>query len=153
MYPQVTAAFTGECLMRPRRRRTQSTAPPEAREHDPPDTARASGCSVLADEAFIDYIPDAAVTRDAAARPGVIAIRSLTKFLGCPGLRVGYAVAAPETMRSLTAQLPAWPVTTLALNALAEALEDTEFARQTIETNHRFAFMKAPRIVPVGQRP
>ena len=101
------------------------------------DDARAKGCSVLADEAFIDYAPHAAITSEAATRSGVVAIRSLTKFFGCPGLRVGYAVAAPETTRSLTAQLPPWPVTTLALNALAEALRDEGYARETIERNRQ----------------
>jgi threonine-phosphate decarboxylase len=101
------------------------------------DAARANGCSVLADEAFIDYAPHAAITREAPTRSGVVAIRSLTKFFGCPGLRVGYAVAAPETTRSLAAQLPPWPVTTLALNALAEALRDEDHARETIERNRQ----------------
>jgi threonine-phosphate decarboxylase len=99
--------------------------------------ARAVGCFVLADEAFIDYAPEAAITSEAAGCSGVIAIRSLTKFFGCPGLRVGYAVAAAETARQVAAQLPAWPVTTLALNTLAEALKDTEYARRTIETNQQ----------------
>ena len=101
------------------------------------ETMRASGCFVLADEAFVDFAPHAAITGDAATRPGVIAVRSLTKFFGCPGLRVGYAVAAPETARSLVAQLPAWPVTTLALNVLAEALRDLEYARAAIERNQQ----------------
>ena len=94
-----------------------------------------AGATVLADEAFVDYAPAAAVTRDAAAQPGVIAIRSLTKFYGCAGLRVGYAVASIDTARALTAQLPAWPVTTLALNAAAEALRDDEYVRVTLEAN------------------
>lgn len=98
---------------------------------------RASGCFVLADEAFIDYVPAAAITSEAATRSGVIAIRSLTKFFGCPGLRVGYAVAAPETAIGLAAQLPAWPVTSLAVNALAEALRDGDYARETMETNQQ----------------
>jgi len=68
-------------------------------------------------------------------RTGVIAIRSLTKFFGCAGLRVGYAVAGPETARDVTTQLPAWPVTTLALNALSEALQDSDYIRESIESN------------------
>src|SRR5207248_9500991 len=99
--------------------------------------ARSAGAAVLLDEAFIDYAPDCAVTGDAAAQPGVIAIRSLTKFFGCPGLRVGYAVAAAETARALAAQLPPWPVSVLALNALAEALRDGDYARETLERNQR----------------
>jgi threonine-phosphate decarboxylase len=99
--------------------------------------ARSAGASVLADEAFIDYCPEAAVTRDAAMQAGVIAIRSLTKFFGCPGLRVGYAVAAPETARGLAAQLPAWPVSTLALNAVCEALRDADYICETLAMNAR----------------
>lgn len=114
------------------------------------DAARANSCSVLADEAFIDYAPHAAITSEAATRPGVIAIRSLTKFFGCPGLRVGYAVAAPETAHRVTAQLPPWPVTTLALNALAEALRDVNYARETIERNQQARTRLAAALTSLG---
>jgi threonine-phosphate decarboxylase len=100
-------------------------------------TARARGATVLAHEAFVDYVPGASITREAATQPGVIAVRSLTKFFGCPGLRVGYAVAAPETVSALRAQLPAWPVTTLALNALSEAVGDVAYICDTLKTNER----------------
>jgi threonine-phosphate decarboxylase len=98
-------------------------------------SVRSSGAAVLADEAFIDYAPGAAITCEAANKSGVIAIRSLTKFFGCAGLRVGYAVAAPETAREVAMQLPAWPVTTLALNALSDALQDSDYIRESIERN------------------
>jgi threonine-phosphate decarboxylase len=99
--------------------------------------AQSFGAAVLVDEAFIDYTPGDAITREAATQTGVVAIRSLTKFFGCPGLRVGYAVASAETTAVLAAHLPAWPVTTLAMNALAEALRDGDYARETLERNQR----------------
>jgi threonine-phosphate decarboxylase len=98
-------------------------------------SACASGAAVLVDEAFIDYVPEAAITRHAAITAGVISIRSLTKFFGCPGMRVGYAVAAPDTVRRIAAQLPPWPVTTLAANAVAEALGDADYPMQAREQN------------------
>jgi threonine-phosphate decarboxylase len=100
-------------------------------------SARTSRAAVLADEAFIEYAPDAAVTQHAAITAGVISIRSLTKFFGCPGLRVGYAVAAPDTTRRIAAQLPPWPVTTLAANTLAEALEDADYPVEARDQNRR----------------
>ena len=100
-------------------------------------SARASGAAILADEAFIDYVPEVAITRHAATTAGVISIRSLTKFFGCPGLRVGYAVAAPDSASKVAAQLPPWPVTTLAANTLAEALQDADFPGQVREQNRR----------------
>jgi threonine-phosphate decarboxylase len=97
--------------------------------------ARSAGASVLVDEAFIDYSPADAITREAAGLDGVVAIRSLTKFYGCAGLRVGYAVASPDTAAALAVHLPAWPVTTLAMNALAEALQDADYTRETLDAN------------------
>jgi threonine-phosphate decarboxylase len=101
------------------------------------DATRASGASVLVDEAFIDYVPEAAITQQAASTDGVIAIRSLTKFFGCPGLRVGYAAAPPQTVGKIAAQQPPWPVTTLAANAVAEALRDAPYLTEAREQNHR----------------
>lgn len=113
---------------------------------------RSAGAVVLADEAFIDYVPEAAITREAALDSVVISVRSLTKFFGCPGLRVGYAVAAAEMIRRLSAQLPAWPVTTLALGALTAALEDGEYVRATLENNRRAKEALVESIASLGCR-
>ncbi len=91
--------------------------------------------AVLLDEAFIDYVPDLSFVREAAVRPGLIVVRSLTKFYGCPALRVGYAVAHPDTIRRIQSILPAWSVTQLAIDTLAEAVADREYARASIREN------------------
>lgn len=114
--------------------------------------ARRSGAQVLVDEAFIDYAPDSAITREAAADAGLIAVRSLTKFYGCPGLRVGYATAAPETASHILAQSPAWPVSTLAQNTLAEALRDRDYLRQALETNESARTRLAAALAALGCR-
>jgi histidinol-phosphate/aromatic aminotransferase/cobyric acid decarboxylase-like protein len=75
---------------------------------------------VVIDESFIDFaepddIPSAASA--AAARPGVIVIKSLGKNFGLHGVRAGYAVAHPRTAELLRRRLPPWNI-----NALAEML-------------------------------
>jgi threonine-phosphate decarboxylase len=90
---------------------------------------------VLLDEAFIDYALHASVTKEAASRQGLIVLRSLTKFYGCPSLRVGYAVAHPDTAREIASFLPTWPVTQVALDALAEAVEDREYSEASLLEN------------------
>lgn len=112
--------------------------------------AHRSGAGVLADEAFVDYAPELAITADAATSNRLVCIRSLTKFYGCPGLRVGYAVAAPDMARAIAEQLPSWPVTTLALNALAEAVRDEEYASSTIERNRRDRELLARALAAIG---
>ena len=99
------------------------------------DAARSSGATLVLDEAFVDYAPQATLAGEAAAGPGLIVVRSLTKFYGCPALRVGYAVAHPETIRSIRSSLPAWPVTQLAMGALTEAVADREYAEASLREN------------------
>ena len=51
----------------------------------------------------------------------VVVVRSLTKALAIPGLRAGYAVAAPALADALRAVRPPWSANALALAALAAA--------------------------------
>lgn len=99
------------------------------------EAAADCGAALLVDEAFIDYVPGASFAASAADCRGCIVLRSLTKFYGCPALRVGYAVAHPETAARIRDLLPTWPVSQLALDALAEAVADEEFAAQSLEEN------------------
>jgi len=59
-------------------------------------------------------------------------LRSVTKFYGMPALRVGYAVSSARLAARITAQLPPWPVTTLAASAATEAVQDHGYARRTL---------------------
>jgi histidinol-phosphate/aromatic aminotransferase/cobyric acid decarboxylase-like protein len=62
-------------------------------------------------------------------------VRSLTKFFGCPALRVGYAVGLPETLRQIARLLPTWPVTLFAANALETAVRDRAYAERSLQEN------------------
>ncbi|MGW5969200.1 Rv2231c family pyridoxal phosphate-dependent protein CobC [Streptomyces sp. NPDC055186] len=79
------------------------------------------GRTLVVDEAFLDAVPD---EREALAGrtdvPGLVVLRSLTKTWGLAGLRIGYVLAAPETVTALERAQPLWPVSTPAL-AAAEA--------------------------------
>jgi threonine-phosphate decarboxylase len=99
------------------------------------DAAHAAGATLLLDEAFVDYVPHASLVREAAERPGLVVIRSLTKFYGCPSLRVGYAIAHPNRAIAIQSLLPTWPVTQLALDALAEAVGDLQYGEESIREN------------------
>jgi threonine-phosphate decarboxylase len=99
------------------------------------ETARSSAQALVLDEAFIDYIPQASLAREAVARPGLIVLRALTKFYGCPALRIGYAIAHPETVRRIQSLLPTWGITQFAIDALTEAVADAVYAEASIEEN------------------
>lgn len=54
------------------------------------------GCLLVLDEAYIDLAPEGAVPPIAADDPRVIRMRTFSKGYGLAGLRVGYALGAPE---------------------------------------------------------
>lgn len=92
---------------------------------------RRPGRIVVVDEAFADSIPGEPESLAADALADVLVLRSLTKTWALAGLRVGYALGAPEVLARLTAQRPHWPVGTLQLTAIeaccaADAVADAE---------------------------
>jgi histidinol-phosphate/aromatic aminotransferase/cobyric acid decarboxylase-like protein len=74
------------------------------------------------DEAFWPLATGMWTRGDASEGAGAVVLGSLTKLLACPGLRVGYVLAAPDTVRRLAARQPRWAVNGLACAALADLL-------------------------------
>lgn len=93
---------------------------------------------VFLDEAFIDYASQNSLASATDEFANLIVFRSVTKFHAIPGLRVAYAVASPELSSSINEDLPPWPITTLASQAVIAALADQPYADRTIDINiHR----------------
>lgn len=82
---------------------------------------RRPGRVVVVDEAFMDMVPGEAGSLIRDQLPDVIVVRSLTKSLALPGLRVGYAVAPVDIAQRLRDARPAWSCNALALAALEAA--------------------------------
>lgn len=78
------------------------------------------------DEAFMDFVAGEAASLAGDPRPGLVVLRSLTKILAVPGLRVGYMLAEPQLAACLRGLRPAWSVNALALAALVAACERPE---------------------------
>ena len=87
-------------------------------------------CIVVADEAYIDFAdPDVRVRREQdvlAGRP-VIVIRSCSKIFGLAGLRLGYAISAPEVARLLDLVQEPFNVNRAALAAGLAAVSQPHF--------------------------
>ncbi|KOG33884.1 Rv2231c family pyridoxal phosphate-dependent protein CobC [Streptomyces resistomycificus] len=101
------------------------------------------GRTLVVDEAFMDAVPG---EREALAGrtdvPGLVVLRSLTKTWGLAGLRVGYVLAAPETVADLERAQPLWPVSTPAL-AAAEACVSPRALAEAAHAAHRVAADRA----------
>jgi len=72
-------------------------------------------------------------TRGDAER-GAVVLGSLTKLLACPGLRVGYVLAASDLIERLVARQPRWSVNGLVCAALPDLLATVDLERWSKET-------------------
>jgi len=84
---------------------------------------RRSGRTVVVDEAFMDLVPGEPGSLAGTPLPDVIVVRSLTKALAVPGLRVGYALAPAPLADRLRAARPPWSANIMALTCLVAAAE------------------------------
>lgn len=75
-----------------------------------------SGATLAVDEAFADFCPGESLLPALAGHPQLLVFRSLTKFYGIPGLRLGFLVASPDRIRAISELQVPWSV-----NALAQA--------------------------------
>ena len=94
----------------------------------------APGRTLVVDEAFMSLVPGEPASLAGDLRDGVIVVRSLTKLLSVPGLRVGYALAPAPLAAAIRAVRPPWAANALALAALRAAAahrdELTELAQR-----------------------
>ncbi|MCI3277110.1 Rv2231c family pyridoxal phosphate-dependent protein CobC [Streptomyces cylindrosporus] len=109
------------------------------------------GRTLVVDEAFMDAVPG---EREALAGrrdvPGLVVLRSLTKTWGLAGLRIGYVLAAPETVAELERAQPLWPVSTPAL-AAAEACMGARAQAEAGHAAHRIAADRAHLVAGLSE--
>lgn len=105
--------------------------------------ARRGGLLVV-DEAFIDPTPELSLA--AQVRPGLVILRSIGKFFGLAGLRLGFAIAEPQMARLLRQAMGPWAVAGPAIAVGCAALTDRpwidatrrQLAEESAALNHVF---------------
>ncbi len=92
--------------------------------------ARDAGAVLVIDEAYrqIGGLTDSRWFE----REGVVVLRSLTKLYAVPGLRLGYALGAPELVDAMRQQQPPWSVSAPAIAAGLRALRERAFVRRSV---------------------
>jgi len=98
---------------------------------------RRRGGWLFVDEAFMDASPEQSVADQAGseAYPNLVVLRSLGKFFGLAGARVGFLLGAEELLQALAEKLGPWPVSHPARWVASRALADRDWqagARQQL---------------------
>lgn len=85
---------------------------------------------LVIDEAFMDATPEWSLT-PYAHLPGLVVLRSLGKFFGLAGARVGFVMAEKGLLNKLEEILGPWPLTGPARFIAGQALADTTWQEKT----------------------
>ncbi|PKO93762.1 MAG: threonine-phosphate decarboxylase [Betaproteobacteria bacterium HGW-Betaproteobacteria-10] len=105
---------------------------------------------LIVDEAFIDTTPDDSLTPLAGTdeAPNLIVLRSLGKFFGLAGARLGFLFAAPEIRRKMAELMGPWTVAGPAREAGRLALRDTNWQKtmrpQLLAASQRLVALLTP---------
>ena len=83
---------------------------------------------LVIDEAFMDVTPEHSLVA-VSSRPGLIILRSLGKFFGLAGARVGFVCAQAELLDQLKNLLGPWPVSAASRWVASRALADRLWQR------------------------
>lgn len=103
------------------------------------------GCEVVLDEAFIDFVDESlSFIARIEENPHVLVVRSMTKMYAIPGVRLGYVVAAPATIKDIKVFAPHWNVNGIAAQIGATCLQEKSYRQQAIAySNAQRESMKA----------
>lgn len=107
------------------------------------------------DEAYADYVTDPgyesmiSLIQEGYDRP-LIVLRTFSKIYGLAGLRVGYAIAAPEIIDQLMKACQAWNVGRTAQIAALAALQDQDYVTQMAKKNREGLNTLAEGLLALG---
>ncbi len=85
---------------------------------------------LIVDEAFVDIEPEASLACY-AGRPNLVVLRSVGKFFGLAGARVGFVLGPKSLLHALSAYLGPWAVSGPSRSVVRKALEDDNWHRLT----------------------
>ena len=91
-----------------------------------------AGAVLVVDEAFADFCPEVSLLPRAGREPALVVLRSLTKFYGVPGIRIGFAAGAPGLVERMSAAQVPWSVGTLDQAAGAYCMDLERWDAQTL---------------------
>ncbi len=113
--------------------------------------AEQKGTSLVIDEAFIDSQPERSVLRwkpEASLSEAVFVLRSVGKFFGLAGARVGFVFCAPHWQSLFQNVLGPWPVATPSLHLVSLALADRVWQAKASSSLAQRQAVFIERVVP-----
>ena len=86
---------------------------------------------LIVDEAFADLFQGEKPTTDLVENSNIIILKSIGKFFGLAGVRLGFIIAPPTIIDAMKGQLGSWPVSGPALEIGFQALSNIAWQNET----------------------
>ena len=88
---------------------------------------QANNCTVLIDESFIEFISYTSITPLLSQYENLYILKSLTKFFGAAGIRVGTLISQSNNIDELKKNEPLWKLSTFDSAYIQAVLQDVTF--------------------------
>jgi cobalamin biosynthetic protein CobC len=115
------------------------------------DHAEKQGASLVVDEAFIDPCPELSLLADVTQShwpESLFVLRSVGKFFGLAGARVGFVFCAKAWQSALKNLLGPWPVATPSLHLVSLAFADVAWQEQALQSLNVRQAVFIERVMP-----
>lgn len=115
---------------------------------------RHKGGWLIVDEAFMDATPQQSII-DHCYQSGLVVLRSLGKFFGLAGARVGFVAAKSSLLQDLAEVLGPWPISNPSRWVAQQALRDTSWQQHTrtalqIQSERLYSLLHHAGLTPSG---
>ncbi len=118
--------------------------------------AEKKGVLAVVDEAFVDFSPRHSLVGNIRRRKNLMLLRSMTKFYGIPGIRLGYLVGSTPLLKQLNRYKEPWTVNALAQKIGVACAADERFAARTrrfVDSERDYLFTRLQSISGLQPRP
>ncbi len=92
-------------------------------------------CTVLIDESFIEFTPHTSAAGYLKQYPNLFILKSLTKYWGAAGIRMGALLSSAKNTSALRQTEPLWKLSAFDTAYIQAALQDESFAARSETSN------------------
>lgn len=111
---------------------------------------------ILIDEAYHEYVTDPSYQTAvplALATPNVVVARTFSKAYGMAGMRIGYAIGMPDTMKKLAALKMPYNISVFGVAAAMAALNDPRHIENERKRNTEVRAFTVKALLDMGAKP
>ncbi|MDD5228489.1 MAG: aminotransferase class I/II-fold pyridoxal phosphate-dependent enzyme [Methylococcales bacterium] len=102
---------------------------------------KAANCTIIIDESFLDFCDVPSMSCHIESYHKLFIVKSLCKFYGCAGVRIGFIAGQIAPILKLRSFEPAWKLSSFDMEYMKAALKNTAFIVQTQNETKRLRAM------------